>query len=126
MTPEEVVAELRDLADRHPECLRGRIAALDGQDAGEALLKLVVLDAMQRAEDTPAEEPPQPPPADPEAFAAALDDAASVSAALASIDELDGLLRGVFDALSETEVRLVVFEVAFRALVARRRRDPAA
>jgi len=119
VTPDDLLAELRDLADHQPELLPARVAALTPDEAAAALVRFVFIDAVQRAIDVAVAEPTVPPVADPEAFAAALDDAARVSGALGSIDDLDALLRGVCDALSDAAARLLVFERAFRSLVER-------
>jgi hypothetical protein len=86
------------------------------------VIALVALDASNRGTDPLIEEEPEPAEGGTEAVAEALDDAARVSAALASIDDGYALLRAVFDALNDTEVRLLVFERALRAMVERRRR----
>ncbi len=120
-----VLEELRHLADDDLSGVRVRVEELPAATLREVVVALVAVDASRRAADRLQDS--EPPPADPLLLAVALDDAAAVSDALGSIDDLDGLLRGVFDALSNTEARLLVFERAFRAMIERRdpRRDAA-
>ena len=114
----DLLAELRNVADRRPELLRERIAELSDEDAAGALLAFVALDASRRAADALAADGPAP-PATPEAFADALDYAKRLGEALDAIDDLDALLRAVFDAVSPSEAFLLVFESRLREMVER-------
>lgn len=98
--------------------VRLRMAELPVRLVRDVAVLLVAGDAALRAAEGALHS--QEPSRDLGAFTAALDDAAALSEALGSIDDLDGLVRGVFDALSDVEARLLVFERAFRALAERR------
>jgi hypothetical protein len=118
-----ILAELRELVDTGALArVRARVAELPSARVESIVVSLLAVDATWRAAARLAEESVElPPDLSPEALAEALDDAATVADALATIDDIDGLIRATFDALTESEVRLLVFEPRFRAMVERRK-----
>lgn len=123
MTADELIAELRDLADHRSVLLADRVAKLSPKQTAGALLAFVAIDAERRAADAIDAEHRELPPATPDAFAAVLDDVKLLGDALDGIDDFEGLVAGVFDALTPAEVRMVVFERSFRRLWERRARS---
>ena len=119
MERDELLGELRGLADRRSDLLRDRIGKLSPDDTAAALFEFVVIDAVRRAAQAPLE-PATTPPANPDALAALLDDAKRLGDALDDIDNFEGLVAGAFDALTPGEAHMVVFERSFRRMWERR------
>ena len=120
MTPSELIAELRDLADQ-PERLRARIAELPPARMASLLFEFVVIEARG---DAPASvTTSELPRATPDTLATTLDYAKSLSDAIEGIETLDGVLAAAFEGISDGEAHLLAAERGIRALVERRRTE---